>query len=157
MSIKLDDNAWMERLWAWADKHNISKKRVPRTKDALLEMKHLDLMMVYFGLNKIPSEEWPEKPSLLKKEEKKRFVKRLLKRGTFPEEIGKLTQLEELCINYNYLESLPHNIINLKNLKKLCICHNKNLILTFEQKLWIWELEKKGCVIECDENLISID
>ena len=157
MSIKLDDNAWMERLWVWADQHNISKKRIPRIKDALLKMKHLDLMMVYFGLNKIPSEEWPENPSLLKKEEKKRFVKRLLKRGTFPEEIGKLTQLEELCINYNYLESLPHNIINLKNLKKLCICHNKNLVLTFEQKLWIWELEKNGADIECDEDLIKID
>ena len=151
------DDSWMEKLWIWADEHNISTKRVPRTKDALLEMKHLDLIMVYFGLNKIPSEEWPENPSLLKQEEKKRFVKRLLKKGTFPEEIGRLHQLEGLCINYNYIERLPESILNLKNLKKLCLCHNKNLILTFEQKLWIWELEKKGCVIECDANLISID
>jgi Leucine-rich repeat (LRR) protein len=154
MAEELVDDSWMQRLWDWADKYNISSKDLPRDKDKLLEKRHLTLMMVYFGLNKIPADQWPKDPSLLKEEEKNSFVKVLLKKGIFPDEIGKLTQLEELCINYNYIERLPASIVNLKNLKKLCLCHNKILKLTFEQKLWVWELEKKGCIIECDDHLM---
>jgi hypothetical protein len=157
MQEKISDEAWMKRLWKWADQYDISDEDIPKDKDTLLKMKHLNLMMVYFGLKKIPGDQWPKNISTLSKEEKKRFTKALLKKGVFPDEIGKLTQLEELCINYNYIERLPDSIVNLKNLKKVCLCHNKNLVLSFEQKLWIWELEKNGADIECDEGLIKID
>ena len=149
MSIELDDNAWMKSLWTWANKYEIPKKALPRNRKDLLDIKHLSFYLVFFGIekrtdNKLYTEKGTPIPSKLIK-------------GYFPEELGKLTQLESLCIIQNFIERLPESIVNLKNLKKLCLCENRNLVLTFEQKLWIWELEKKGCVIECDENLISID
>ena len=136
----LDDN-WIERLWAWADKHDISNKNIPRNRNKLLKKRHLTLMMVYFGLDEIP-EDNVEKVSFS------------LKIGSFPKEIGKLTQLEKLCINYNFIERLPDSIVNLKNIKKLCLCHNQDLVLTLKQKLWIWELERNGAIVEYDEDLM---
>jgi len=111
-------------------------------------------MMVYFDLNKIPKDQWREKMSLLTKEEKKSFIKSSLKIGYFPEEVRRLTQLEELCISYNFIERLPDSIVNLKNIKKLRLCNNQNLVLTFSQKLWIWELEKNGAIVKYDEDLM---
>ncbi len=149
------DESWTQRLWKWADHHNISSKDLPRDKYKLLKKRHLDLMMVYFGLNNIPADQWSkEKVSLLPEEKKKSFVKSLVKRGSFPKEIGRLTQLETLCINYNFIERLPDSIVNLKNIKKLCLCHNQYLVLTFSQKLWIWELERNGAIVEYDEGLM---
>jgi len=145
MSAESEDNDWMERLWSWADQYKVSKKVLPRNRKKLLNIKHLSFYLVYFGI-----EERRGKKLYIKKGTPISFQ---LIKGHFPEELGKLTQLESLCIIHNFIERLPTNIVNLKNLKKLCLCHNKNLILTFEQKLWIWELEKKGCVIECDEHL----
>ncbi len=138
--MKIDDN-WFIKLILWADKHNISHKDLPRNRNELLKKRHLNLMMLYFGLNNISTDN----------EEK---VSYSIKRGSFPEEIGRLTQLEKLCINYNFIERLPDSIVNLKNIKKLCLSHNQYLVLTFSQKLWIWELEKNGATVEYDEDLM---
>ena len=100
-------------------------------------------MMIYFGLDKIPEDQCEK--------EKVSFA---IKRGSFPEEIGRLTQLEKLCLNYNFIEKLPDSIVNLKNIKKLCLCHNQHLVLTLNQKLWIWELEKNGAIVEYDDDLM---
>jgi len=145
MAAKLEDNAWMERLWTWADKYKVSKKELPRNREKLLDIKHLSFYLVYFGIEERTEEKLDTK--------KGSPIPFQLIKGYFPKELGKLTQLESLCIIHNFIERLPTNIVNLKNLKKLCLCHNKNLVLTFEQKLWVWELEKKGCIIECDEHL----
>ena len=75
-------------------------------------------------------------------------------RGQLPGELGRLTQLNKLCINHNIIERLPDSIVNLKNINKLCLCHNKNLVLTSGQKLWISELEKNGAIVEYDEDLM---
>jgi hypothetical protein len=147
MQGKISDEAWMKRLWKWADQYDISDEDIPRDKDTLLKIKHLNLMMVYFGLKKIPADQWPKNISTIPQGEKKRFVRKLLQKGYFPDEIGELVQLEELCISYNHIERLPASIVNLKNLKRLCLCNNKDLLLTFEQKLWIWELERNGADI----------
>ena len=136
-----EDESWIQRLWAWADEHNIPSEDLPRDKDKLLKKRHLDLIMVYFGLDDIPADSEGE-------------VSFSIKRGSFPKEIGKLAQLEKLCINYNFIERLPDSIVNLKNIKKLCLSHNKYLVLTFSQKLWIWELEKNGATVEYDEDLM---
>ena len=147
MSEKLLDESWMPRLWAWADKYKVSKKVLPRNRKKLLDIKHLSFYLVYFGIEESRGEKLYTK--------KGSPIPFQLIKGHFPEELGRLTQLESLCIIHNFIERLPTNIVNLKNLKKLCLCHNKNLVLTFEQKLWVWELETKGCVIECDEHLIN--
>ena len=135
------NDIWIKKIWEWADQHNISNRNLPRDRDKLLKKRHLDLMMVYFGLNNIPANREGE-------------VSFSIKRGSFPKGIGKLAQLEKLCINYNFIERLPDSIVNLKNIKKLCLCHNKYLVLTLNQKLWIWELEKNGAIVEYDEGLM---
>lgn len=156
MSNKHEDYNWMYSLWEWADQYNISNKILPRDRYVLLNKRHLELMMVYFGINNIPEDQWPKgKVSLLPEKEKKSFCHSFIKKGSFPDEIGRLNHLEELCINYNTIERLPDCIVNLKNIKKLCLCHNKHLILTLNQKLWIWELEKNGAIVEYDEDLMN--
>ena len=154
MSKKSSDDNWVENLWAWAEQHKISKKTLPRNQSKLLNIKCLDLMMVYFGIEKKIKKQYSrDKLLLLSEEERVDDLNFQLIKGQFPEEIGKLTQLDTLCISHNFIERLPISIVNLKNLKRLCLCHNKDLVLSFEQKLWIWELDKNGSIIECDEHL----
>ena len=142
-SKKLSDDNWIENLWAWADQHEVSKKTLPRNQSKLLNIKHLDLMLVYFGIESKREQPYSKDELLLLPEEMEDDLNFQLIKGQFPEEIGKLTQLESLCIIHNFIESLPTSIVNLKNLKRLCLCHNKDLVLSFEQKLWIWELKRK--------------
>ena len=128
----LNDN-WVETLCVWADQHEISKKTLPRNQNKLLKIKRLDLMLVYFGIEKKIQNQY-SMDNLLSPSEKKRAgdLNFQLIKGKFPEEIGKLTQLDILCISYYFIERLPISIVNLKNLKRLCLCHNKNLVLSFE-------------------------
>ena len=139
--LTAQDDSWMQRLWDCEDEHNILHKDLPRNRNKLLKKHHLKLILVYFGLNK-PSTDNEEKVSLS------------IKIGEFPKELGKLIQLEKLCINYNFIERLPDSIINLKNIKKLCLCHNKDLVLTLNQQLWKLQLENSGAIIEYDEDLM---
>ncbi len=146
---------WMKRLWKWADRYDISNDELPRDENKLLVIDQLDLTMVYFGMNKIAAGKWVhEERSLWPKEEIKTYIKTIVIRGKLPNELGRLTQLKKLCINYNNIEILPDSIVNLKNIDKLCLCHNKNLVLTVSQKLWIWELEKNGATVQYDEDLL---
>ena len=62
-----------------------------------------------------------------------------------PYSIGKLTQLENLYLAGNNLTTLPKSITQLQNLKWLGLIDNENLVLTYEQKIWICSLEEKGC------------
>ena len=147
---------WMNKLWKWADRYDISNKELPRDKKSLWAIDQLDLTMVYFGLNKIPADQWVhEKRSLWPEEEIKSYIKMIVIRGKLPDELGRLTQLKKLCINYNNIEILPDSIVNLKNIDELCLCHNKNLVLTFSQKLWISELEKNGATVQYDDDLLQ--
>lgn len=154
MSKKSSVDNWVKNLSAWADQYEISKKTLPRNQRKLLKIKSLHLMLVYFGTEKKMEKQYSrDKPLLLSEVEGAVNLNFQLIKGQFPEELGKLTQLEGLCIRHNFIERLPISIVNLKNLKRLCLCNNKDLVLSFEQKLWIWELEKKGTVIECDDHL----
>lgn len=93
--------------------------------------------------------------------------------------ITKLNQLEELYIgctlfnklppllfnintlsilsieDNNFLEALPGNYKNLKNLKILSLKGNDKLILNKDQKQWIRELENNGCKTFYDEGLFE--
>ncbi len=154
MSVTVSDENWMQRLWEWADRYKISKKTLPRKEGRLLKMKHLRFMVVYFGIEKreVKQYSW-EEPLFLSNGKRVDDLKYEMIKGEFPEELGKLTQLESLCIVHNFIEKLPASIVNLKNLKKLCLCNNNNLVLTLEQKMWMWELESNGAIVEYDEHL----
>ncbi len=102
MSEKLLDESWMPRLWTWADKYKISKKVLPRNRKKLLDIKHLSFYLVYFGI-----EESRGKRLYTKRGSPIPFQ---LIKGHFPEELGRLTQLESLCIIHNFIERLPTNL-----------------------------------------------
>jgi len=72
-----------------------------------------------------------------------------------PREISKLTNLTELCLFDNQLTELPKEIGNLTNLTNLYLRDNPKLILTKGQKEWVKKLEKKGCTLYIDDDLLT--
>ena len=73
--VSTETEEWVQRLWNWADQYKISNKYIPRDRDKLFKMRKLDLMMVYFGLNKIPKEKMPKgEVSSWSEKEKKSFL-----------------------------------------------------------------------------------
>jgi len=151
--------AWMKSLWDWADKNNVEEEVLPRDKQELLKLKELKLFSIFHYFKPIDPEKYSEEERM---ELAKIYIDEMFNaahtidpNAYIPNEIGKLTYLEELCISMNPIERLPDNIVYLQNLKKLCLCNNINLILTNDQKLWIWELEKNGTDISYDDDLMD--
>ncbi len=170
ISLKsLIENEWMHNLWVWADKHNIDKEELPRDKQSLLQLKSLTLAFSFFNINQKNTEkkldlDLDNKP--LTKERMAEIVEMLVEEGysaivdsnenaVLPKELGMLTYLEEFCISMNPIERLPDEITNLKSLKKLCLCHNVNLVLTQEQKEWVIMLELNGADVSYDKDLFD--
>ena len=124
-----DDN-WMEVLWDWANKNNISEFEVvdypkynmkeeqglPRDKQQLLSFRKLILNSGSFSF--IPK----EIGMLTNLQEIGIYTASL---EELPKEIGNLTNLTYLSLPNNKLEILPDEIGNLKNLKKLNLSGNK--------------------------------
>jgi len=117
---------WMQCLWEWADNN------------AILDMTWIDGEKAHW--HGIPRNELY-----------------LLRRTTLwideyelkdlPLEIGNLTHLKKLNLEYNQLVELPSTIINLTNLEELYLRGNPDLILNTIQKKWINSLKKNGCKI----------
>jgi len=63
-----------------------------------------------------------------------------------PDEICKLSAVEELILWDCNLKYLPRDIINLTNLKKLNIRGNKELVISQSQKEWIYALKRNSIV-----------
>ena len=150
---------WMCRLWKWADENNIQEETIPRNKDALLNLKKVKLLFIFFHIPKI---DWES----LTKEESNSLTEKyandlheainIVKENTYlAPEIGHLIHLEELCISMNPIEQLPDEIIHLRDIRKLCLCRNPNLLLTENQKDWIRELESNGSEVSYDEDLFE--
>jgi Leucine-rich repeat (LRR) protein len=139
---------WMYRLWEWADENKIQKKKIPRNKDELLNLKKLELLFIFFHTeendrNSLTQNEHDDSIEKLSNDFSEAVT--IAKENRYlAAEIGYLIHLEELCISMNPIEQLPDKIIHLKDLKKLCLCHNTNLVLTENQKDWVRELEANG-------------
>ncbi len=74
---------------------------------------------------------------------------------TIPKGIGKLHKLDSLNLAYNEIRILPKEIANLVNLTELWLNANPNLTLATEQKKWILNLQKNGCNVSMDGDLLD--
>ncbi|MGI2172997.1 leucine-rich repeat domain-containing protein [Shewanella ulleungensis] len=115
---------WVHDLWHWADEHDIEKYNIPREKNELLNLKHLSFESIsYFER---------EKFHLLPKEIGNLRNLIFLELGNvvhpeillnnlieIPKEIGNLTELTHLYLQFNSLSELPAEIGNLTKLKEL--------------------------------------
>ena len=97
-TVRQDEDAWVERLGAWADGFQIPEKDLPRDKAALLALQKLDLSRYHSPLPKITR---------------------------LPPEIGQLQQLRELYLNGNQLTTLPAAIGQLQQLQILSLVGNQ--------------------------------
>ena len=97
-TVRQDEDAWVERLGAWADEFQIPEKDLPRDKAALLALQKLDLSGYHSPLPKITR---------------------------LPPEIGQLQQLRELWLGDNQLTTLPAAIGQLQQLQILSLADNQ--------------------------------
>jgi Leucine-rich repeat (LRR) protein len=126
-------NEWTGRLWQWAEKNSIGRRKLPRYEDNLAKLSELDIS--FCGLSDIPSE-------LCNVMSLTRLIINGNKLTTLPKEIGNLTNLKEINLSNNRLISLPDEITNLK-LDSFFISGNPNLILTKNQEEWIKNIKER--------------
>ena len=143
---ELVDDSWVERLWAWADENDISKEKLPRNKEKLLNLKEL-----YLCDNQI-TELPKEIGNLMNLAMLDCWSTQITE---LPKEIGNLTNLAVLSFRDNQITELPKEIGNLTNLICLALSNNPNLILTQEQKEWMNNLERNDCSIYIDDDLLD--
>lgn len=72
-----------------------------------------------------------------------------------PNEIILYKDFESIYLNKNKLEELPEHIVRLTDLKRLNLSDNYKLLLTPKQKEWIATLQKNGCNISLDDDLLN--
>jgi len=109
------DEAWMERLWEWADDNDISDEVFPRDKDGLVNL--TSLALGYRKITKIPKE-------IGKLTNLTWLHLRDIQITEVPKEIGNLTNLTSLYLNDNQLTEVPKEIGNLTNLTTLNLDNN---------------------------------
>lgn len=159
--ISIQDDSWIERLWAWADDNLLRESNmvfdkdtrktyyqgIPKTKEDLLLVEHITLR-------------WNRLQSLSNEicELKNLKVLELMNNRleTLPKNIANLTQLETLDLNINQLIELPPSIIKLKRLKFISIRNNKSLFLTENHIEWLKTLIEEGCVVQYDKNNFNL-
>lgn len=104
-----DEDAWVARLTAWADEFQIPEKDLPRNKEALRNLRKLDLdRLRKLDLDRVPSDN-----------------RNLPKITRLPPEIGQLQQLEVLELRGNQLSALPPEIGKLQQLQRLYLDGNR--------------------------------
>ncbi len=118
------DDGWIQRLWDWADKNNISSEDLPRDRDELLLLNGLSL-----GGDDYPEcvclSEIPEEFGLLPNFSFLSFCFDGDKCKELPESIGRLTNLTELIISVCGGEvRIPKSIVNLTKLKLIFLSGN---------------------------------
>ncbi len=133
------DEEWLENLYKWADKYEISDTVLPREKEKLLVLSRLDLSScnLLHLTKEIGNLTHLQELNLFKN-----FIIKLPKEiesltnlkvlnlaenqlEELPPEIGKLIHLERLILDENQLESLPSEIGDLPNLVQLRLFRNQ--------------------------------
>ena len=132
-TVRQDEDAWVERLGAWADGFQIPEKDLPRDKAALLALQKLDLSRYHSPLPKITR--LPPEIGQLQQLQVLSLVGNQL--TALPAAIGQLQQLRELWLGDNQLTTLPDEITRLRQLEWLYIENNPKLQLTPAQEQFL--------------------
>ena len=120
-TVRQDEDAWVERLGAWADEFQIPEKDLPRDKAALLALQKLDLIRYHSPLPKITR--LPPEIGQLQQLRELWLVDNQL--TTLPAAIGQLQQLQMLSLASNQLTTLPAAIGQLQQLRELYLNGNQ--------------------------------
>lgn len=88
----MNNDGWMDRIWAWADERKISESTLPRTEEALSALTELDLR--FNQLTSLP----PEIGNLTNLTKLNLEGNELM---SLPESIGNLTNLTDLDLDRN--------------------------------------------------------
>ena len=125
-AAQADEDAWVARLTAWADEFQIPEKDLPRNKEALRNLRKLDLdRLQKLDLDRVPSDNrnLPKITRLPPEIGQLQQLKVLELRGNqlsiLPPEIGQLQQLWLLGLRGNQLSALPAEISQLQHLQEL--------------------------------------
>lgn len=159
-SIANKDYEWMHKIWKWADKHDIESYNIPRESSDLLNLEHLSFESISYLQR--------EKISILPEEIGNLINLKFLELGSsshseillnnlteIPSEIGNLTELTHLYLQFNSLTELPAQIGKLKKLKELKLGGNDLSSLPKEigelgnlEVLTVWMNDLKSIPIE---------
>ena len=104
---------WMEELWTWADKIELSEEDLPRDVNALIALEKLDLS------GKAIIEILPESICNLKFLEELRLNSTSLKK--LPKHIANLINLKVLSLSWTNIDALPKNVCDIVNIEELYI------------------------------------
>ncbi len=181
------EDAWMQRLWDWADEKDISDLQwvedafvegdgewigLPRNKESLVTLAELRIINDD-SLTNLPDEIgrltnliklYIVNKQLIKLPNTIGDLKNLTELIVWgnqlkelPEDMGNLVNLENLNLGANNLKKLPKKIENLSNLARLHLEDNPNLTLTQAQIEWIYRLKSNGCNVTLNESLSKRD
>ncbi len=131
------DDSWMQKLWDWADKNNISSELIPREANKLLKLEKINLNNK--ALNIIPNEITYLKNLTFLELSNNNLTQ-------LPSNIGSMENLNFLSISMNNITKIPESITKLKKLTNFWFPRN-NLSLNENQLLWIEDLKINGCYI----------
>ncbi|MEA2017491.1 MAG: leucine-rich repeat domain-containing protein [Campylobacterota bacterium] len=118
------DEAWIERLWKWADENHIANNIIPRNKNELAIIKEINLSSIENNPN------YDIDNGLMTNY--KNNYKSKSKIDEIAKELYMLFALEKLDCSNNNLMKLPKGIKNLHNLTSLNLSHNNIYELTNE-------------------------
>jgi Leucine-rich repeat (LRR) protein len=116
-------NEWTGRLWQWAEDNSVSRRKLPRYKENLIELAELDIS--YCKLSNIPSE-LCNVTSLTKLIADENII------SSIPQEICNLTNLTKLSFAGNLLREIPQELFSLTKIEKLSFWGNKLTIIPKE-------------------------
>ena len=135
-SQELVDESWMQEVWEWADEFRIHEDTIPRNKDALLALNYIRF---YYYMNHDNDHNYHDltgyylpflSDSICKLSNIEELNVNFNNLTSLPESIGSLSILTRLSVNFNNFTSLPESIGNLSNLEELNVNFNDLTSLT---------------------------
>jgi hypothetical protein len=131
--MNYDNNDWLDEMISWAVKNRISEKNLPRNKEDLLKLEHLELR------NQIIIDIPESIGNCVNLKSLDLSGNKLVK---IPESIGNCVNLSYLCLWDNNLVKIPKSIAKLSNLTELDLSYNQlvNIPASIENLINLKEL-----------------